>query len=76
MTDFETLLPKGILFSIQDIADMGLIKKDMLRKIILQQGISVIKIGKKNFIDRTTIIDYLESCVIQATTIPAHKGQA
>ena len=67
MTDFETLLPKGILFSIQDIADMGLIKKDMMRKIILKQAISVIKIGSKNYIDRNTLISYLESCVISAT---------
>ena len=74
-TDFETLLPKGLLFSIKDIDAMGLIKKDFLRKLILNNGITVLKIGSKNFIDRKTLIDYLNDCIIPATTIPAHQKQ-
>lgn len=65
-TDFQTLIPEGLLFSIKDIDAMKLIKKDMLRKIILNNGIAVVKIGSKNFIDRQTLINYLESCVIPA----------
>ena len=65
--DFNTLLPEGLLFSIKEIDNMKLIKKDMLRKIILQQGITVIKIGTKNFIDRQSLVSYLESCTIPAT---------
>ena len=64
--DFETLLPEGLLFSIKDIDSMGLIKKDMLRKIILHQEITVVKLGCKNFIDRQTLINYLISCMIPA----------
>lgn len=71
-TDFQALLPEGLLFSIKDIDAMKLIKKDMLRKIILNNAITVVKIGSKNFIDRQTLIKYLESCVIPATTIPNH----
>ena len=64
--DFEILLPEGLLFSIKDIDSMGLIKKDMLRKIILHQEITVIKLGCKNFIDRQTLINYLISCMTPA----------
>ena len=49
-TDFNTLLPEGILFSIRQIDEMGLIKSDMLKKIILNRAIEVVKLGKKNFI--------------------------
>ena len=62
--DFNTLIPEGLLFSIKEIDNMKLIKKDMLRKIILNNGITVVKIGSKNFVDRQTLIRYLESCVI------------
>ena len=65
--NFNTLIPEGLLFSIKEIDNMKLIKKDMLRKIILQQGITVIKIGTKNFIDRQSLVCYLESCTIPAT---------
>ena len=66
-TDFETLLPEGLLFSIKEIDSMKLIRKDFLRKIIYHKGISVIKMGSKNFISRQTLIEYLEKCVIPAT---------
>lgn len=64
--DFEELIPNGVLFSIKDINNMGLIKSDMLRKLIYNRAITVVKIGSKNFIARTTLIDYLKE-----NTIPA-----
>lgn len=64
--DFEELIPNGVLFSIKDIDDMGLIKSDMLRKLIYNRAITVVKLGSKNFIARITLIDYLNK-----NTIPA-----
>jgi len=61
ITDFEKLLPSGILFSIKEINDMGVIKSDMLRKLILNRQIEVVKIGKKNFLSRDVLINYLNS---------------
>jgi len=65
-TDFEKLIPQGVLFSIKQINDMNLIKSDMLKKLIYQRAIEVVKLGSKNFISRTALISYLE-----ANTIPA-----
>ena len=64
--NFDKLIPAGILFSIKEIDNMRLIKEDMLRKLIYNRGITVVKIGSKNFIARDTLIAYLE-----ANTIPA-----
>ncbi len=63
-TDFNELLPQGILFTIRQIDEMGLIKSDMIKKLILNRAIEVIKIGKKNHISRPALISYLESNLI------------
>ena len=68
-TNFEQLIPQGILFSIKQIDDMNLIKSDMLKKLIYQRAIEIVKIGSKNFISRTALISYLE-----ANTILAEAG--
>jgi hypothetical protein len=65
ITDFEKLIPQGILFSIKEISDMNLIKSDMLKKLIYQRAIEVIKIGTKNFISRTALIAFLEDNIIR-----------
>jgi len=66
ITDFEKLIPQGVVFSIKQINDMSLIKSDMLKKLISNRAIEVVKIGTKNFISRTALIAFLE-----ANTIPA-----
>ena len=65
-TNFDELLPKDILFSIRRIDELGLIKSDLLKKLIYNQKIEVTKLASKNFISRTALIHYLES-----NTIPA-----
>jgi hypothetical protein len=67
-TDYNSLLPKGLLFSIMEIDNMGLIKSDMLKKLIYNREIEVVKIGAKNFISRSVLISYLEK-----NTLPALK---
>lgn len=64
ITNFDELLPEGILFSIRQINDMGLIKSDLLKKLIYSQRIEVTKLNSKNFISRTALIKYLESQTI------------
>lgn len=66
ITNFEELLPQGILFSIKDIDAINLIKSDMLKKIIYNREIEVVKIGKKNFISRSSLIDYLTKNTFKA----------
>ena len=47
---------------------MNLIKSDMLKKLICNREIEVVKLGKKNFISKTALVAYLE-----ANTIPAES---
>ncbi len=70
-TDYNKLLPKGILFSIKQIDEMQLIKSDMLKKLIYGREIEVVKIGKKNFISRQILISYL-----QENTLPAINDES
>lgn len=68
ITDFEKLLPEGILFSIKQINDMGIIKSDLLKKLIYTHKIEFTKLNSKNFISRQALINYLE-----ANTIPVES---
>ena len=52
--------------SIKDINAINLIKSDMLKKIIYNREIEVVKIGKKNFISRSALIDYLTKNTFKA----------
>ncbi len=60
ITKYEELIPEGILFSIRQINDIGLIKSDLLKKLIYSHKIEVVKLNSKNFISRTALISYLE----------------
>ena len=66
ITNFEELLPQGILFSIREINDMGLIKSDLLKKLIYSQKIEITKLNSKNFISRTALIEYLTKNTFKA----------
>ncbi|NVJ53785.1 MAG: DNA-binding protein [Campylobacteraceae bacterium] len=66
ITDYDKLIPEGIVFSIRQIHKMGLISESMCKKLIFNKSIEVLKIGSKNYITRQTLIEYLE-----ANTIPA-----
>ena len=66
--NYDELLPKGILFSIKEIDDMGLIKSDMLKKLIYNREIEVVKVGTKNFISRSVLI-----LLLKKNTLPALK---
>ena len=67
-TDYNELIPNGILFSIKEIDEMNLIKSDMLKKLIYNREIEVVKLGKKNFISRISLVAFLE-----ANTIPVRN---
>ena len=66
ITDYNTLLPEGLIFSLRDIELMKLIKVPTLKKMIQQGKIEKILILSKNFISRHVLIDYLEKNTIEA----------
>lgn len=63
-TNFEELLPNKVLFSIEEIEDLGIIKSDMCKKLIYRKELETIKIGSKNHCSRSEIIRYLQSRII------------
>jgi len=65
-TNYNELIPQGVLFAIKQIDEMSIIKSDMLKKLIYNREIEVVKIGKKNFISRIVLINYLEANTILA----------
>ncbi len=65
-TDYNTLIPAGVIFSLRQIEDMNIIKVDMAKKLIYNNAIEIVKIGKKIHISRTELIRYLESNTIEA----------
>lgn len=66
-TNFEELIPDVVLLSIKDINDLKIIKSAMMKKLIYNREIEVVKLGKKNFISKLALISYLESNTIPAT---------
>lgn len=65
-TDFNSILPQGVLFNLKEIEAHGIIKIDMLKKLVLKKQIEIIKIGKKVHIARSELIRYLESRTVRA----------
>lgn len=63
-SDYDKLIPSGILFTIRDIDQMKLIKASMLKKLIYNNEIEVVKIGNKNYISRSELINYLKKNTI------------
>jgi len=66
ITNFEELIPAGILFSIREINDMNLIKSALLKKLIYSKKIEITKLNSKNFISRTALCSYLSEQTIAA----------
>lgn len=72
-TNFEDLIPKKVLFSIKEIAELGIIKSDMCKKLIYNRKIESVKLGTKNFITRTELIRYLKSRTVSAINFTDSK---
>ena len=63
-TNFEELIPQKVLFSIKEIAELGIIKSDLCKKLIYNRKLEVTKLGNKNFISRAELIGYLQANTI------------
>mgnify|MGYP003500813544 CR=1 FL=1 len=68
-TKFEELIPRKVLFPIKEIADLGIIKSDMCKKLIYNRQIEVVKLGNKNFISRIELSRYLQANTISTMDI-------
>ncbi len=59
-TDFEELVPYGVMFNLREIEKMKIIKVSMAKKLIMKGKLEAIKIGNKIHVSRNCLIKYLE----------------
>lgn len=65
-SNYNNIIPPGVLFNLREIDEMNLIKMDMAKKLISKNELEIVKIGVKIHISREVLINFLE-----ANTIPA-----
>ncbi|MEA2016988.1 MAG: helix-turn-helix domain-containing protein [Campylobacterota bacterium] len=60
-TDYNSLLPKGVIFNLAEIQDMKAIKISTAKKLISNGEIETVKIGNKIHVSRIELVRFLES---------------
>jgi len=64
-TNYDEIIPSGVIFNLAQIQDMNLIKIPTAKKLITNGKLEAIKIGNKLHISRAEIIRYLEDRTIK-----------
>lgn len=59
-TDYNEIIPYGVLFNLKEVEEMRIIKVNMAKKLIFNGEIEFVKIGNKLHLSRIVLIDYLE----------------
>lgn len=67
ITNYDNIIPQGVLFNLRQVEDMNIIKTDMAKKLISKNELETVKIGTKLHISRTELIRYLNDNTIQKT---------
>ena len=67
---YDMLIPQGVIFNLKEIEEMKILKTDMAKKLIYNNELEVVKIGKKIHISRTELI----RCLID-NTIGANESK-
>jgi len=66
-TNYQDLLPKGIIFNLKQIEDFSILKVSMAKKLIQNGELESVKIGNKIHISRTELIRFLEENTVQVS---------
>ena len=66
-SNYNNILPPGVLFNLREIDEMNLITMDMAKKLISKNELEIVKIGAKIHISREVLINFLEANTIPAT---------
>ena len=56
---YDLLVPQGVIFNLKEIEEMKILKTDMAKKLIYNNEIEIVKIGKKIHVSRTELIRFL-----------------
>ena len=68
-TNYDELIPKGVIFNLKEIEEMNIIKIDMAKKLIAKNEIEVVKIGNKLHISRSELIRDLQTNTIYSSQL-------
>ena len=68
-TNFDNIIPQGVLFNLKQVEHLGIIKVDMAKKLISKNEIEIVRIGNKVHISRTELIRYLVDNTIAVTSL-------
>lgn len=60
-TNYNDLIPNGVLFSLLEVQEMKLLKVPTAKKLIDKGLIEVVRVGTKLHISRAELIKFLES---------------
>ena len=63
---YDMLIPQGVIFNLKEIEEMKILKTDMAKKLIYNNELEVVKIGKKIHISRNELIRFLVANTIMA----------
>jgi len=66
-TNYQDLLPQGIIFNLKQIEDLSILKVSMAKKLIHNGELESVKIGNKIHISRTELIRFLDENTVQAS---------
>lgn len=64
-TNYNDIIPDGVLFSLSEVQDMKLLKISTAKKMIDKGLIEIVKIGNKIHISRIELVRYLENQTIK-----------
>lgn len=65
-TNYDEIIPYGVLFNLKEVEEMRIIKVDMAKKLILKGELEFVKIGNKIHLSRTELIRYLIENTIES----------
>ncbi|RXK14024.1 FAD-binding protein [Halarcobacter mediterraneus] len=60
-TNYDEIIPCGVLFNLKEVEEMKIIKVDMAKKLISKGEIEFVKIGNKIHLSRSVLVEYLNN---------------
>lgn len=66
LKEYDDIIPQKVLFNLKSIEDIGIAKISMMKKIISNSEISIVKIGNKIHIKRSELIRFIDANTVDA----------
>jgi len=60
IANYKNIIPNKVLFNLREVENIGILKIDMAKKLIINGEIEAVRIGNKLHISRDVLIKYLE----------------